>query len=290
MAAVFAAAMLWGTTGTMQGLLPAGRDPLAVAALRVVIGALGLVLFCCVSGERLSAIAALPRKQILLAGSAIALYNVSFFSGVSLAGVGIGTAIALGSGPLWVSLHDTVVKGFMPPRAQLAGQLLCVVGVVMLVVSGERSGSAGLGYALAALAGLSYAAYSIVTNRLGGAGSAGVTAAATFSVSACVLAPVLLIADRSWIDGSALLPLAFLGLAATGVAFFLFTYGVGRMPASTAVTLALAEPLTAWLLAALVLREPVTLSKMAGAATLLSGLGLTARSLARARPGDVPTP
>jgi drug/metabolite transporter, DME family len=280
-AAVFAAAALWGTTGTVQGLLPGGRDPLAVAALRVTIGAAGLLAFCVASGARPSAFAALPRRDTLLAGGAIALYNVSFFSGVSLAGVGVGTAVALGSGPLWVSLYDTAVRGMWPSRARLGGQLLSVAGVIALVTSGGRAGLAGPGQALAALAGLSYAAYSVATNRLGAAGPASVTAAATFSVAACLLAPVLTLADRSWVDGPSLVPLLFLGLGATGVAFFLFTYGAGRMPAATAVTLALAEPLTAWLLATVVLREPLSASKLVGAAMLFSGLGLTARGLAR---------
>ncbi len=285
-AAVFAAAVLWGTTGTIQALLPSDRDPLAVAALRPIIGALGLVVFCYISGKRLSDVTALPHTEILLAGVSIAVYNVSFFSGVSMAGVGIGTAIALGSGPLWVSLHDAVTQKpaqNRPSRVQVTGQMICVVGVVVLAWSGERTRAAGTGCALAALAGLSYAAYSIFTNRLGGRAPAAVTAAATFCCAGCLLAPLLLVADRGWLGISALPPLLFLGLAATGVAFFLFTYGVSHMPASTAVTLALAEPLTAWLLATFVLREPTTPSKIAGAAMVLGGLALAARSLARDR-------
>jgi len=44
------------------------------------------------------------------------------------------------------------------------------------------------------------------------------------------------------------------------------------VPASTAVTLALAEPLTAWVLALVVVGESATPLKLAGAALLLAGL------------------
>src|SRR6056297_2150819 len=41
--AALAAAMLWGTTGTLQSLLPADRQPLVVGALRVILGAAALM-------------------------------------------------------------------------------------------------------------------------------------------------------------------------------------------------------------------------------------------------------
>jgi drug/metabolite transporter, DME family len=49
----------------------------------------------------------------------------------------------------------------------------------------------------------------------------------------------------------------YLGVVATGVAYVLFGFGLRRLPSATAVTLVLAEPLTAALLAAVVLDESI---------------------------------
>lgn len=251
--------------------------------MRVAIGAAGLLLFCLLGAVNRAGLKRLPRKQIVFAGAAIALYNLFFFSGVSIAGVGVGTAIALGSGPLWVSLFEWLVRGVRPSRSQLVGQAICIAGATALVASNERPSSPEIGYVLAALAGLAYATYSVITNRIGPTAPAGAIAAATFTLAALFLAPLLLIADLGWIAPSALPPLLFLGIAATGVAFYLFTYGVSRMAPSAAVTLALAEPLTAWLLATFILQEELTALKVAGALILLFGLWIVTRSLAPQR-------
>lgn len=283
-ASVLVAAILWGTTGTMQGLLPTDRDPVAVAVFRVAIAAAALLLFCLAGRANRAGIRELPLPRIALAGAAIALYNLFFFSGVSMAGVGVGTAIALGSGPIWVSLFERIGRGAKASRRQLMGQAVCIAGAVMLVASNRHAPDAGIGYAFAALAGLAYAWYSLITNRLGQAAPSGAVAAATFMLAAVFMAPLLLIADTGWVTVGTLPPLLFLGIVATGVAYYLFTFGVRRMAPSSAVTLALAEPLTAWLLATFVLREELTALKIAGAAILLLGLWIVARSLAPQQP------
>ena len=59
-------------------------------------------------------------------------------------------------------------------------------------------------------------------------------------------------------------------------------WSLGRIAASTAVTLALIEPVTAWLLATFVVGEAVTAAKLAGAVLILAGLAIV--SLVPARP------
>jgi len=56
-----------------------------------------------------------------------------------------------------------------------------------------------------------------------------------------------------------------------------------RVAPSTAVTLALAEPLTAWVLAILVVGEPATLPRLAGAALLMAGLAIVTLTPSRTR-------
>jgi DME family drug/metabolite transporter len=69
-----------------------------------------------------------------------------------------------------------------------------------------------------------------------------------------------------------LLIVLYLGIVATALAYMLFTRGVSRIPAATTATLSLAEPLTASLLATLVLGEPFGAARAFGALLLLGGL------------------
>ena len=70
----------------------------------------------------------------------------------------------------------------------------------------------------------------------------------------------------------------YLGIVATGLAYVLFGYGLRRLTSATAVTLVLAEPLTAALLAAVVLDEVIPWVGWVGVGVVLVGLVAVGRS------------
>jgi len=67
-----------------------------------------------------------------------------------------------------------------------------------------------------------------------------------------------------------------LGLVATALAYWLFTRGLQRIQVSTAVTLSLAEPLTAGLLGLLLLGEQLNPLSFVGISLIFSGLAVLA--------------
>jgi drug/metabolite transporter, DME family len=156
---VLAAAMLWGTTGTIQGLLPVGREPIVVATLRVTLGAAALWAISLLARVPLGTVPSLPWWRIGGAGTAIAGYNLFFFHGVARAGVGVGTALALGSGPLWVLAWEFLRTGTIPSAHRLRGQAIATAGLIVLMAGGLRSGGSGVGYAFSTMAGLAYGTY-----------------------------------------------------------------------------------------------------------------------------------
>jgi len=82
-------------------------------------------------------------------------------------------------------------------------------------------------------------------------------------------------------DPSSLLAILFLGVCATGLSYALYAWALTRVAPSTAVTLVLVEPMTAWLLAITVVGEDFTASQIGGAALILAGLGLVSVSAGR---------
>jgi len=64
----------------------------------------------------------------------------------------------------------------------------------------------------------------------------------------------------------------YLGIATTSIAYILFSAGLKRIPSSSAVTLSLAEPLTAAILSVLVVGERLNVTSWIGVALLLGGI------------------
>ena len=281
-AAVIAAAALWGTTGTIQALLPEDRQPLVVAAMRLSIGAAALLVLAVAQRDARAGFRRLPLPAVAFAGLAIGVYNVLFFLAVVQIGVGTGTAIAIGSAPVWVTLYETAVRRQLPSPRRAFGQAVSIAGACLLVLSGGVAGGSPIGFAVAGVAGSAYAAYSLATSRLTRLAPPATIASATFTVAALAVLPVLLTVPTSWVAAPRVWPaLLFLGVFSTGLSYALYTWGLARLAASTAVTLTLVEPLTAWLLATFVIGEAVTPARAAGAALLLGGLAIVTASPAR---------
>src|SRR5690606_41924479 len=98
-------------------------------------------------------------------------------------------------------------------------------------------------------------------------------AAAAFGAGALLPLPVLVIIPPGWLSGiEPWIGILFLGIGTTAIAYALYTWGLGRIAASTAVTLVLVEPVTAWLLATFVVGEVVTLNRLVGASLIFVGL------------------
>ncbi len=280
---VLGAAVLWGTTGTIQAFLPEARDPLLVAGFRMVFGAATLFVLAALAQGAFAGFRQLPWGWVLAAAASIAAYNLLFFKGVLGAGVGVGTVLAIGGAPIWVTLFTIVVLRRRPDRITMFGQGLSITGAALLMLSGGSESSSLSGIILSILAGAAYAAYSTITSKIRDAAPSVTVAAATFGMAAVLVVPVFFIAPLNW--ALALSPMAlliFLGVVVTGLSYALYTKGLQTVPAASAVTLALAEPLTAWLLATFLVGEANTPAKMAGAALLIAGLYV----VSRARPAD----
>lgn len=283
---VLAAAVCWGTTGTAQSLAPPTLPSVWVGALRLAVSALffAAVLMATGGWPRLRR---LPAAAVIAAGVAMAAYNLAFFAGVRAAGIAVGTAIAIGSGPIWAGMLQAATGQRLPLRWWL-GTALAVAGGVLLVGGGDRAaqpvGVAGIALCLAA--GLSYAVYALVNKRLVAEAGAGAATFGAFTLAALIALPAAwAAAGPASIGARDLAAALWLGVVATGVAYLLFSQGLHHVSAATGVTLALAEPVTAFVLAIGVVGErPGWVAAGGGALVLLGLVVVVAAELRPARP------
>jgi drug/metabolite transporter, DME family len=273
-AAVVAAAVLWGTTGTASQFSPSEAGPLSVGAARIVLGG-GLLLIWAAGRRQLGGLLGAGRWKLMAAGSvAVAAYQLCFFAAVDITGVAVGTVVAIGAGPVLTGLLVRVVHGTPLSGRWLLATLTAVAGCTILVLGGAGVGVVTTGVALALLAGASYAVYAVVAATLitEGASSTGVMGA-LFGGAGLLLVPVLLASGPGWIlepQGAAVA--MHLALITTAVAYVLYGYGLRSVPVATAATLALAEPGAAALLGLLLLSEPANVSTVGGLGLLAAAL------------------
>jgi DME family drug/metabolite transporter len=290
-ALALAAAMLWGTTGTAQHFAPSQLSPYWIGALRLVIAAAFFGLWVAAT-ERASPRIASPRAALvrtLLAGVCLAFYNLAFFAGVKLAGVAVGTTIAIGSGPLFAGAMQAAFTRRVPAGLWWLGTALAIAGGA-LVALGEASALHidGLGIALCLLAGLGYASYTLLAKSVARQASPARTNRLVFGAAAIVAVPLAWALSAGGAgalassSASGWLVVAYLGVMATGVSYLLFASALRHISGATGVALAQAEPLTAFTLAVLVLGEPLHVGGVVGMAAMLAGLALVVAGERRA--------
>jgi DME family drug/metabolite transporter len=286
-AQVLLAALCFATTGTAQALGPDGTTPIGVGAARILVGGALLVL---VARAKARASARWARTPVAAAVAGVAVYQLAFFAAVHETGVAVGTIVALGSAPTLTGLFEWILDRRRPPGRWAVATALACAGVALLALAGGNADVSVPGVALAVTAGGAYASYTLAAKRLMRDGHAPESVmAVAFGLGAIVLLPALVASGPSWLAHPGGIALAlFLGTIPTALAYLLFANGLKRLSASETATLTLAEPLTAGILGAVVLAEPLSGASVAGSGLVLAGLLVLALPLPSPRVAPAP--
>jgi drug/metabolite transporter, DME family len=277
------AGLLWGTGGLLGSLFgaAAGLSPLAVATYRLGVGGLLIVGYLLVSGG-----SALPRggaawRRIAATGLLAALFQASYFTAVALTSVSLATLVTIGSSPVLVLLARRRHAG----RRQVGAVALALLGLALLVgvpADGPGAPTEGAVVAGSAFALLAAGGFTVLT-LLAARPVRGLDEAATtglgFTVGGSLLLPLAAATAGVGftVDATSVALLVALGLVPTAVAYTCYFRGLRSASAGVGVLMALLEPLTAAVLAVLLLGDRLGAAGVAGGLLLGAALVLTAR-------------
>lgn len=287
-AAVLLAAGLFGTSATTLALLAPDAPGPSVAAMRLLVGAAGLVLVVLARSGGSALVAVWRRPVVWLMGAAVAGYQALFFMGTIRAGVAVGTLISLAAAPFLAGVLGWILREGPPGWTWVVSTVIAVAGLILLV-SANLDVEEPVGMLFALGAGACYAVYTVIGVRLAREGaSPSVVLAGSFSIGAVLLLPAA-VTSTWWMSWSGVVAVLWLGLGATTVAYLLFGVGLRSLQPGHIATLNLFEPVVATVLGVLVLGEQLGMAGWLGTVLVLVALGLLGIADRRA-PRDAESP
>ncbi|MET3985630.1 EamA family transporter [Streptomyces sp. PvR034] len=273
----------WGTAGAAASLLFLASDlgPLALSfwrcagALILLLGALALRRPR--GGRRRSA----PRPSVaslVVTGLLFTLFQAAYFGAVRETGLAVGTVVTLGAGPVMIALGARYWMGERLGRGGAAAVCGALAGLVALTLGGGGAEvrPVGVGWALVSASG--YAAMTLRTRALGRRGAGGdplVTTAWSLAVGTVCLLPLAVLeglVPHTAQPGRVLWLLVYVATVPTALAYVLYFTGAAAVRAATVSVIMLIEPVSAALIAVLVLGERLTGSVVLGILLLLAAV------------------
>lgn len=268
---VLVGAILWGTAGTAQTFMPQTVHPLGVGAMRLAVGGFSLLLVLLMM--RKISFRNWPWKPTIYAAISMALFQYFFFTSVRLTGVAIGTVVTIGSAPVFSGIIEWVLVKRRPTIVWVMATTMAIIGCGLLFLNKDGVVVNPIGVGMSLTAGSLFALYTLVNKEVLEKVRPTPAVAVIFSLSALLLMPFLFIVETSGLwTWNGLFVVLFLGWATTTIAYILFSTGLQHIPSSSAVTLSLAEPLTAALLSVIVVGERLAALSWGGVFLLLGGI------------------
>lgn len=273
-----AANVIWAGSAVASKPLLDHMPPLTLAALRVAIAYALLRMILSLRHER----PATGRAPALLGLTGVALFCGGMNIGLLFVDASV-TALLSGFIPVLTILLAAPILHERLRGGRLAGVLVSMtgIGIIAFIGQGGAPGMAALEVLLPLASALGSALYMVLGRRamLRESPLAVVTGSTGYGL--LILLPgaayeILTVGPGSLSAGDALL-LLYLGAGCSGIAFVLRGYGLTRLGAGHGAIYGNLRPVVGVVLAALLLREPLTSQALIGGLVVLAGVALAGR-------------
>ncbi|MFF1694899.1 DMT family transporter [Streptomyces sp. NPDC058257] len=275
----------WGTAGAAAALVFNASDmgPVSLSFWRCAGGFVLLFAVRLMRARRRSAYAAvsaplrrrLPR--IVTTGVALAVFQTAYFAAVESTGLAVGTVVTMGAGPVLIALGARFTMGERLGRGGVVAVAGALAGLVVLVLGGGGASVRPEGVGWGLLSAAAYATMTLLTRwwgRDGGADSADTTVWSFAVVSVCLLplAAVEGLVPHTADPARMSLYVLYIVVIPTAVAYALYFAGAAVIRSATVSVITLLEPLSAAVIAVVLLDEELTVSTVLGTLMMLAAV------------------
>lgn len=279
---VFVAAVWGGTFLVIKALLQT-IPPFGLAAFRLGLASLALLLYLLVSGDDLRVHRGDLSKLALLGVLGHAWFQLSLIAGLRFT-TPSHSVLLVNTSPIFATILAALFLKEPFTRSKGVGILMAFVGVAALTTAGEGlhlGGAVFLGDLITLGAGFSFGLYSVLAKPLILRSSTlKVTAISTaFGTLALLPFGTRQLLHLPWptfspITWSGLLYISFFSLALN---YILWNFALSKLEVARVAVFGNLTPFFTILLSALLLHEPITLSLVAGGTAVIVGASLVQR-------------
>ncbi|PDT05755.1 EamA family transporter [Rhizobium chutanense] len=274
-----------GSTVIASKLIASGLPPFSATALRFAIAFPVFLVLMRATGARLPKLS--KRDGLILviqAGAGSVGYTTLLISGLSLTSAA-DAGVIIGTLPVVSAAISILLLGERPQRGLLFAVALATAGVLSVAVTPEAAGGSLSGNALIFLAVVCEGLFILLNKRLKTeiAPLAQSTLMTGIGFFVAVIPAVFEAPLAHSLSGSAVVAVAYYALVPTVGGFLLWYAGAERVSGTEAALFTALAPVSAVMLAALILGEPVGLHQIAGITCVLAavlGLALAGRRAA----------
>lgn len=269
---VLFAAFLWGTAGTAASFARE-LNPIIIGLISIGVGGLIHTLMS-LNAIKKDYKKLLQYKSKILIGVVVSIAcPVAFYSSVATVGVSIGTVVSIGFAPLFTVMLEWLFDKRPLSLSWFISFLLGFIGVVLLSFSGNLHhdnqvihADRMIGVLYGLISGLSYATYSWTIKSLINQDINSRAAMGTiFGICSLIVIPILFFtATNLFRFHENILVGLYIAFVPMFLGYLFFSFGLRRIPASQAMTLALFELPVATLLAVILVGESLTFSNYLG--------------------------
>lgn len=279
---IILAGVFWGTSGIfVHFLAPIGLSSMQMTAIRGVISATVMVVYTFISDKQLFKINL--KQFIMLVCTGVGMFLTAFCYYSSMQASSVSTAVILMyTSSIFVLIYSVL---FLGEKLTL---LKGISIVFMIIGAGLVSGIVGglkfsfVGIALGLLSGITYSVYSIISKILINNKCNPQTVSMYCFIFMAVIATSVS-KPNEIVSIAAKNPLYILLMVGCGICtcvlpYFLFTLSLKHLPAGTASSLSIIEPLAATLFSITLLGEKLSVFSSVGIVLIVSAVFMLSKS------------
>ncbi len=272
---IITASILWGFAGILAKKV-VGMSAQGIIFYRVTFALVILFIFLYLSGN-LHKIKLKEKKIYLILFSIFQVATMlTFFIAVLKASVSVGVLL-LYTAPVYITLLSPLLLKEKSTKTGLFALILSITGIFMIIdIEKIDLSLQSLGIFAGILSGISYALQIIISKYISRIYSGYTQAFWSFMIAMLILLPAGIVQFDA-VHGN-IIYLVLLAIFPTLLAVSLYFNGLNKVKASSASILGLIEPLSAVILAVLILNEKLSLPLILGGALILAGAAIVTRN------------
>lgn len=280
---IILASIFWGTSGLfVHYVAPFGFSSFQMTFVRSVIATLCIGIYVLIKDKSIFKVT--KKELFLFSLSGLSFFLTASFYFYSMQLTSVSTAVVLMyTAPVFVMIYSVSYLGERFTKVKCVSIIFMILGCVLVsgVIGGLKYNF--LGIVIGFLSGISYSAYNIITKIQMKNNSHPLTAVFYCFLSATVIGFMVVnpqeIPGYILADISLAIPLCVgMGVCTCILPYFLYTFALKEIPAGTATTLGIIEPMAATLFSVIFLKERLDILSFFGIILILGAAFLLSKS------------